>query len=191
VVGWWNKLLGRRESSHSPQPMSRNRYFPYIKFEARDDRSLDRLTATVEAFKRDKIGEARRPIDGWAASFTSDELSTFWSPDELEMESWNKYWFSTPLPKRHSPEMPLPPWQFESMLEAILENGEYDLIGVRRVNQREAVLEFDPHAYPYGGALRALVRAFGHRIIGVDDGTGYELGDPISPRWTPEMKVEP
>lgn len=72
------------------------------------------------------------------------------------------------------------------------EHGDYDLIGVRSLENHRARLEYDPHGYPYGGtgALRALVRAFGHRVIGMDDGTGYEVGDPQSPRWTPEMRVE-
>jgi hypothetical protein len=165
----------------------------YIKFEASHAESLSRLAAIVEAFKRDKTADEGRAIDEWANVFTPKELSAFWSPDEKEMEKWNRFWFSTPLPRRHSAEMPTPPWHFGSMLEAILENGEYDLVGVRRLNDREAILEFAPHAYPYGGtgALRALVRALGHRVIGVDDGTGYEPGDPVSPRWTPDMKVEP
>jgi hypothetical protein len=78
------------------------------------------------------------------------------------------------------------------MLEAILEEHDYDLVGVRALADREAVLEFNPHGYPYGGtgALRALVRAFGCRVVGVDDGTGYEVGDPRPPRWKIEMQVE-
>lgn len=184
-MGWWNRLLGRTPSARQPQPC-------YVEFEVANLDALERLTAMVTALKADKVAEKGRSDDEWATSFSSEELSTFWSPGEEERQAWDKYWFSTPLPKRHSPEMPSPPWHFGSMLEAILENGDYDLVGVRPSGDYKARLEYDPHAYPYGGtgALRALVRAFGHRVIGVDDGTGYELGDPQSPRWTPEMQVE-
>ena len=71
------------------------------------------------------------------------------------------------------------------MIEVILE-GDYDIIGVRRADSEQARFEFDPHGYPYGGteALRALIRAFGHKITGFNDGTGLTQGDPQSPRWT-------
>lgn len=185
AVGWWSKLFVRKPPVSKRQPC-------YIKFEVASPAALERLTAVVEALQADKVSEKGRSDEEWASSFLPGELASFWSPDEHESRAWDSYWFSTPLRKRHSPEMPTPPWHFGSMLEAILENGDFDLIGVRTSEDGEARLEFDPHGYPYGGtgALRALVRAFGHRVIGVDDGTGYEAGDPQSPRWTPEMQVE-
>lgn len=184
-MSWWNRLLGRKASAGTPQHC-------YVEFEVASPDALERLETVVTAFKADKVAEKGRAGDEWATSFSPEELSTFWSPDEEEREAWNSYWFSTPLPKRHSPEMPSPPWHFGSMLEAILENGDYDLVGVRPSADDKARLEFDPHAFPYGGtgALRALVRAFGHRVIGVDDGTGYEPGDPQPPRWMHGMQVE-
>lgn len=165
----------------------------YIKFAVASPTGLERLTLIVEAFKADKTAAMARPDEEWASSFSKEELAAFWRPDADERQAWEAFWFSTPLPRRHSAEMPSPGWHFESMLEAILENGDYDLIGVRAVGDGEAVLEFDPHGYPYGGtgALRALIRAFSHRVIGADDGTGYEDGDPQPPRWTPENRVKP
>ena len=191
--GWLKKFLGVKTSTPTVQLPSRERNFCFVRFEVRDDEKLKRLITMIEAFKLDKANQEQKPIESWSDLFNKSELESFWFPDDQEMEHWNSYWFGTPLPKRHSSDMPMPPWHFESMLESILQNGEYDLIGVRSTCEREAVLEFDPHAYPYGGtdALRALVRAFGHRVIGVDDGTGYELGDPVSPLWTPDMTVQP
>jgi hypothetical protein len=80
--------------------------------------------------------------------------------------------------------MPEPPWDFASMIDAIV-NAEYELLGVTDVGSGQARVEFDPYSYPYGGldSLRALVRAFGHTITGYDDGTGYHDGDPQPPRW--------
>lgn len=73
----------------------------------------------MEAFKAEKGAESDRSHEEWASSFSQEELDTFWCPDEQELQAWERYWFSTPLPKRHSPEMPTPPWHFASMLEAM------------------------------------------------------------------------
>ncbi len=164
----------------------------YIKFEVRGAENLGHLVTMVELLKFDKAAGRKRTSEEWAGLFSSEQISAFWWPDESELAMWEKFWFSTPLPRRHSPEMPQPAWAFESLLDAILVHGDYDLLSVRALNEAEAILEFDPHGYPYGGtaALRALVRAFGHRVIGAGDGTGYMLGDPEPPKWTPDMQVE-
>ena len=97
----------------------------------------------------------------------------------------NEYWFSTPLPKRHSPEILTPQWDFVSMLDEFW-NGDYDLIAIRPQATRYA-LEFNPHGYPFGGigSLVALVECFGDRVVGVDDGTGYEKYVPRTNIWKP------
>lgn len=187
AVKWWDKLIGRH-----PAAPSRTMHRPcFVKFNISDPESLDRLVSVVEALKRDKTAESPRSDEEWRQLFTQGELETFWAPTSEERAQWEKYWFSTPLPKRHSLEMPMPPWHFELMIEMILEHSDYDLLGVRPLSGGEAVLEFEPNAYPYGGteALRALIRAFGHEVAGADDGSGYEPGDPVPPRWTPTPGV--
>ena len=55
---------------------------------------------------------------------------------------------------------------FGSMLDALKE-GEYELLACER-EVRMGRLEHRPLAWPYGGtgALRALVEAFGFRVVG-------------------------
>lgn len=146
---------------------------------------MGRLLAAVEALKAEKKGPTARDDAAWRALFTLDQLKSFWWPSPEEREAWNRFWFSTPLPKRHSPEMPLPPWDFASMIDAILE-GEYELVGIRNLDATECLLQFDPEAYPFGGtgSLQALIRAFGFEVLGVDDGTGYKAGDFRPPLWS-------
>lgn len=146
-------------------------------------------TSTVTAeLRRQKAGEATRDEDYWLPYFNASDRAEFCWATEAEIELWNEFWFSTPLPDRHSPEMPAMPWEFGSMIDAIM-GGEYDIVGVRKLASGQARFEVDPHAYPYGGAgaARALIRSFGHKITGFDDGAGYTDGDPQSPRWSKDM----
>ena len=164
----------------------------FVKFRVSNPQTLDGLARVVDALKSEKSDRSPRSEEEWRQMFSQEALATFWAPTAEELAQWDKYWFSTPLPKRHSPEMPMPPWHFGSLIEMIVEQADYDLIGVRVLDGDDAALEFDPHGYPYGGteALRVLIRAFGHEIVGADDGTGYEPGDPAPPRWTPSLDVE-
>ncbi|MGC8210253.1 hypothetical protein [Ralstonia pseudosolanacearum] len=148
--------------------------FCCVVFESNGERALQRLTEFFDLVKAAKDSGA--PAD-------ESELSAYLTAEE--MAEWNEYWFSTPLPKRHSPEMPTPQWDFGSMLDAF-RNGDYDLVAIRARETRHA-LEFNPHGYPYGGtgSLVALVECFGHRVVGVDDGTGYEKYVPRTNIWKP------
>ena len=116
-------------------------------------------------WRQDKSSPCRRDDAKWMEFFTKMELASFWWPSQSEVEEWASHWSSTPVSERLSPDMPSPGWDFDSMIDAIF-NAEYALIGVGRLTVSEAILEFDPHAWPYGGAgaLRALVRSFGHQI---------------------------
>jgi hypothetical protein len=71
------------------------------------------------------------------------------------------------------------------------QDGDYDLIAIRPQATRH-VLEFNPHGYPYGGtnSLVALVECFGRRVIGVDDGTGYEKHVPRTNIWNLSARRE-
>ena len=168
--------------------MDQTRQYAFVEFLISDSAALSRLTTVAEQLRKEKASDANRDENYWLPFFTAPDRAEFWWADEAEMELWNKFWFSTPLPDRHSPEMPTTPWDFGSMIDALMD-GEYDLVGVRKLTPERARFEIDPHAYPYGGidAVRTLVRAFGHNITGFDDGTGYHDGDPRGPRWSKEM----
>ena len=168
--------------------MEQSERYAFVEFTIADEAAFNRLMAVTAALQKHKVGEADRDEARWLPYFTATDRTEFWWANEAEMELWNKFWFSTPLPDRHSPEMPTTPWDFGSMIDAIID-GEYDLVGLRKLSPERARLEFDPHAYPYGGidALRTLVRSFGHIITGFDDGTGYIGGDPQRPRWNKNM----
>ena len=176
--------------------MSRpDRAYAFVEFIVRDEAALDRLATVAEEFQRQKQGEAIAEEGYWLPYFDEPDRVEFWWPTEPEAEAWYACWSSTPLPDRHSPEMPSPPWVFGSMIDAIL-CGEYDVVGIRRLDAGRARFEIDPFAYPYGGidAVRALVRSFGHRSVGFDNGTGFVAGDPRLPRWRidgPPLKPEP
>jgi hypothetical protein len=164
------------------------RQYAYVEFSVPDGSALDRLRSVAAELKRQKEGDAIRDEAHWLPYFNEDDRAEFWWPTEAESERWNSFWFSTPLPQRHNPEMPTPPWDFGSMIDAILD-GEYELIGVARFGSGQARFDIDPHAYPYGGmgAVRALVRSFGHIITSFDDGTGVVAGDPRGPRWNGDV----
>jgi hypothetical protein len=85
------------------------------------------------------------------------------------LKDWERRWFSTPVPERFTDTSLETPWDFGSMIDAF-RNGEYDLLGCRRLTATAGRLEFDPHAWPYGGTgcMRALIEAFGHRVVRVE-----------------------
>lgn len=157
----------------------------HVEFESKDEASLRRLTEFFAMVKAAKQSEA--PVDEahLLGYLTEDERSYFWDPTPEEMAQWNEHWFSTPLPMRHSAAMVLPQWELGSLLDAFW-NGDYELVGVIQEGQRHFVA-FNPHGYPYGGtgSFVALVECFGHRVVGVEDGTGYVEHVPRTEFWRP------
>jgi hypothetical protein len=156
----------------------------YVEFEAKDDGALSRLSTFFAMVKAAK--ESEEPLEEeqhLIGYLTDDERSFFWDPSPVEIEEWNKDWFSTPLPRRHTDEALQPRWQLESMLGALWD-GEYDLVGVLQEGKRHFVA-FNPEAYPYGGtaSLVALVECFGHQVVGIEDGTGYVAYVPRKKFW--------
>jgi len=114
----------------------------------------------------------------------------FWWPSEEERKEWEKVWFGTPHQERH--KIPPTRWDFGSLIETLLTN-EWVIVGIRRLSAAEAVIEFDPQAYPFGGAncLAALAEAFGHRVIERNDGTGVEPYEPVKEYWQPSKSKRP
>ena len=156
-----------------------------VEFESSGEKSLQRLTEFFDFVKAAKDSGEPADESQLLAYLTDGERSYFSNLTPEEVAEWNEYWFSTPLTKRHSPEMLTPQWDFASMLDAFW-NGDYDLIAIQPRATRH-VLEFNPHGYPYGGtgSLVALVECFGHQVVGVDDGTGYEKYVPRTNIWKP------
>jgi hypothetical protein len=161
-----------------------------VEFESNGEKSLQRLTEFFDLVKATKDSDEPADESQLLAFLTDGERSYFSNLTPEEVAEWNEYWSSTPLPKRHSSEMPIPQWDFASMLDAFW-NGDYDLISIQPRATRH-VLEFNPHGYPYGGtgSLVALVECFGHQVVGVDDGTGYEKYVPRTNIWKPSASPD-
>lgn len=146
----------------------------YVKFRIASLEQMARLAQAVEELRREKEVGQFRSDDEWKQFFATDELKSFWWPSAEEREAWQRRWFSTPVETRFTDPTLVTPWDFGSMLDSIRE-GDYSLVGVRAENPETGLLEFDPKAYPFGGtgSLRALILAFGHTLVGYDDGTGF------------------
>lgn len=190
VASWWRRLLRvpvPGESGPATGPTRERSQFCFVEFEVASAPALARLTEIVDGVSADKTANTRRSDEEWLSWFLPAERAAFWWPSEREREAWNQFYRATRSGHDHDPATPMPPWDFASMIEAIY-SGEYRLVGVRPTGAT-ALLEFEPEAYPYGGtdALKELVRCFGHRIVGVDDGTGYLAGDPRPPSWHPPI----
>jgi hypothetical protein len=139
----------------------------YVEFEIADEDRFRHLEAVVAA-----LAEAKRIDDFgvdeyWLRFFDTEARSHFWQPTEEQKQDWLRRWQSTPLEQRSSdPSLVELPWDFGSMIDAF-KNGDYELLGCRRVSERVGRIEFEPFGWPYGGAgcMRALIEAFGYRVI--------------------------
>jgi len=146
----------------------------YVSFRISSPPQWERLARVVAELRRDKEAGAFRAEEEWRKLFSAEELQFFWRPTDEERADWKRRWEATPVPARWTdPSLDLP-WDFSSMLDGIRE-GEYALLGVRSDDMQTGFLEFDPHAFPFGGtaSLRALILAYGHELLGYDDGTGF------------------
>lgn len=158
----------------------------YIKFTIANAAAMKALCAIFDDLKTQKANGTLQPDAKWKSYFTNEQLRTFWSPSPEELAAWQRVWDATPVPARFTDPKLSTPWCFDSMLEAI-QNGEYELVEIRQIDNDQACLDFDPQAYPFGGAesLQALIESFGHKVIGFDDGTGYVAKTAeMSPGWS-------
>ena len=146
----------------------------YVEFKITSTEQFSRLQQIVEALRKAKEEDQFPDDEQWKQFFSDEEISTFWWPTEKEREDWSKRWYSKPFEERISDPTLRTPWDFGSMLDAIRE-GEYSIVGLVSDSFGRGRLEFVPQAYPFGGtgAFRALILAYGHGLIGYDDGTGY------------------
>ncbi|WFB37502.1 hypothetical protein P3T73_06985 [Kiritimatiellota bacterium B12222] len=147
----------------------------FLKFEIQDEDSFNRLSAAFDGFKSDKTEKTQRSGEDWLEHFSDSELKTFWWPTEQEKEEWMNRWQSTPVPQRFTDPSLVTPWDFESMIEAIY-SGEYSLEKIEVRNDGYGYLVFEPFSFPYGGSdsLKALIEAYSHKVIMIEDGNENE-----------------
>jgi hypothetical protein len=159
----------------------------YLKFKVADDKRFTALERVVGELIIEGTSESKRSEDEWKSFFDESAFKSFWWPSDEERKEWEKVWFRTPYQERHKI---LPTrWDFGSMIETIISN-EWLLVGIRKLSTNEAIIEFDPQAYPFGGTncLVALAESFGHQVIERDDGTGVEQYQTVKQYWQPSTK---
>lgn len=159
----------------------------YVKIELVDEERFIALTHIIQELIIEDSSELKRSDSEWENLFDESALKSFWWPSEDERKEWEITWFGTPYQERH--KIPPTRWHFGSLIETLL-NNEWMLIGTRKLTNNEAVIEFSPHAYPFGGTdcLVALAEAFGHRGIEHNDGTGVQPCIPVREYWQPSKK---
>ncbi len=125
----------------------------------------------------------RKLVESLFDLFDEQALAHFWWPSKQEQLDYVQRWQATPVPQRFTDPSLKTPWDFESMIDSLL-NGEYELLSCRILTPDTSlhseqyatgVFEFLPFSFPYGGTgcMKALIEAFGFQILGEDDGTGY------------------
>lgn len=162
-------------------------YF-YVEFEPKDSESLYRSVGLFRMIKAAKETDEVVNNQPFVTYLTDVERAYFWNSSPEEAKEWHDEWFSTPIKIRHSPKMLSPKWDLESMLEAFW-NGDYDLVAIQEQHGKHCLM-FDPHGHPYGGTscMVAFLECFGHSVVGMDDGTGYQRYTPRTEYWKPKKK---
>ena len=146
-----------------------------MEFVVDEARRFEALCVVYDELRKDKEAGVFRPDEEWRELFGADALARFWWPSEAEAEAHMARWWATPVPQRfEDPGLRPPSWIFGSLLEAF-QNLDAVLLGGRRVEADRGRLEFEPNGWPFGGTgcLRMLAEAFGCRVVGEDDGSGY------------------
>lgn len=143
----------------------------YVEFAVASDQGYQRLDAVVAALAVAKRTDDFKDDAHWLPYFNSEERSRFWWTTEAELREWSQRWEAAPVDRRLSdPAFQPPAWDFGSMIDAF-RNGDYDLLGCQLRSPQVGRLEFEPFGRPLGGkgCMRALIEAFGHRVIAESD----------------------
>jgi hypothetical protein len=161
---------------------------PHIRFRIVNQRALQALDGFIARVMDAKRSGSFPPDEEFKRHFDEKALAYFFEPSAAELKEWEQEWFSTPVEKRHGNPALEPPWNFGSMVDAFA-NGEFELIGMDTMED-EGFLKFKPLAHPYGGpgCIIAAAEAFGHTVIGVDDGSGYRPYKKPTVYWIPKAK---
>ena len=146
----------------------------FIEFEVNDPQRFNLLRAVFSELKKDKDADDFRPDEAWPQLFDDKALAQFsWhSPEDLQRRMYDL---------RHRPTLETPTestvgqqWDFVSMVDSY-KNSECELKRCAMVGEGKGRLEFNALAYPYGGVgwMVALIEAFGFKVTGIEDGTGF------------------
>ena len=137
----------------------------HVEFEIGSIDGYRKLEAVTSALVVSKRTDEWKDDSFWLSYFDDAARAHFWWPTPDELEDWQQRWFSTPVATRFTDPSLKTPWTFGSMIDA-LKNGDYELLGSRKISDNVGRFEFDPHGHPYGGTgcMRALIEAFEHRV---------------------------
>ena len=157
--------------------------YEYVAFVSQGAGALARLNLLLDVVKHGKHSPHDQLVLEAEAHLTVEDRARFWWPTPEEQAEHMEDWWATPLPERHLSPYLRTPWTLSYALIVTCE-CEYDLVDVVENGTRHHA-RFQTHGYPYGGpaSLIALVEAFGHRVTGIDDGTGYEDYVPEARLW--------
>lgn len=146
----------------------------YVEFSVESDARLKHLQTVVAVLQSQKRGAPRKSTAELEAIFGSDALAHFDRPCAAAREQRRQDLETKPVVELPTENAAGARWDFDSMIHSIMD-GDYDITGCDRVDGDSARLEIFADGYPYGGVggLVALVEAFGFRVTGIDDGTGY------------------
>ncbi len=146
----------------------------YVEFSVDSEVRLQRLRTVLAVLQSEKRGEPHKSTAELEALFGSDAMEHFDRPSAAARERRREDLKTKPVIELPTANAAGARWDFDSMIHGIMD-GDYDLIGCDRVSDSRAQLEFFANGYPYGGvgALVALAEAFGFKVTGIEDGTGY------------------
>lgn len=133
----------------------------FVEIEGDDGAPLTALERVVAALAHAKEAGEWHDDDHWIAFFDEAARTRFWWPTDSERADYFRRWRATPAATRRTDPSLRVPWDFGSIMIDAFRNGDYRIIGVRRIRSGVARLEFDPLSDPYGGTgcMIALVEA--------------------------------
>jgi hypothetical protein len=146
----------------------------YIEFNVDDAGRFVRLATIFVEIKKDKDSNNFRPDEDWPQLFDAESHSRFHWPTKDERNQRLEDIRTRPTRIMPTEQMPGMYWDFFCMIDAF-KDGEYELKSCDQIAPGKARMQFHSLAYPYGGVgcMVALIEAFGFKITGIEDGTGY------------------
>ncbi len=160
----------------------------YVAFVAKDADALERLRLLIAAVQDAKQSkEARDRLVATAARhMTEEDLARFWWPTPEDSAEAMEDWWATPVESRFGSPHLRTQWRLDAALTVTVD-CDYLVSDIVQVGDLYHV-RFLTYGYPYGGteSLVTLVQGLGHRVTGVDDGTGYRDYVPVERLWKPK-----
>ena len=145
----------------------------YVEFTPSSGNALSRIETVYSRLRADLADEAAPRDHDWYSLFSDEELDNYWWPNKNHWEELKTTWGDFPVRFTDKDPNPRGEWDLFSMFEAIA-HGEYELLPIEKNGGGVYRLNFNPHAYPFGGteSLQKLLSSLGGKILAVDDGTG-------------------